>query len=435
MRVLYDVSYCLRGGSGIPRDATSLAKVVQSLPEGRLLIYPRQHVRSNKDSLSTNIQLGSTLRDSNPKFSFRNPLRAFLAFTIALFSSSEMKTQGIDPFLRPTVRLGGLTTSSVKVRLANSSIESRWVKSLFGLAPKISSKECDIYVQQQIDPFRSGRNVTSVIRLHDIIPLTHPEFFTSLAVQVFKKGLSALLDKKIVWVMDSKTSANEFRRLLNPRGEIYVIPCAIDDDIISQTSLLPYDKRRKNVLLIGTVEPRKNLELVIDSFLKLKSTFEISEEWSLTIIGYVGWNTESLVTKIRRLEKNGSLVYKEFASRSEVVEELFSSRVLVSASFVEGFGLPPLEGLASGCDILVSDIPQHRETIREMGEYFDPYDSFDLSSKLKKICNSDHAKSIQELKAAHSYVASNYSKDVYHDLWVLLLKQIDQNLPSIMPSY
>jgi glycosyltransferase involved in cell wall biosynthesis len=68
----------------------------------------------------------------------------------------------------------------------------------------------------------------------------------------------------------------------------------------------------------------------------------------------------------------------------EVLPVLYSGAAgFVYPSIYEGFGLPPLEAMACGCPVAVSDIPAHREVCAETVMYFDPFNPEDLSSKLE----------------------------------------------------
>jgi glycosyltransferase involved in cell wall biosynthesis len=63
----------------------------------------------------------------------------------------------------------------------------------------------------------------------------------------------------------------------------------------------------------------------------------------------------------------------------------------VYGSIYEGFGLPPLEALACGCPVAISDIPAHREVCGNYAQYFNPFDSADLSTKLERLLRLDQA--------------------------------------------
>jgi glycosyltransferase involved in cell wall biosynthesis len=76
----------------------------------------------------------------------------------------------------------------------------------------------------------------------------------------------------------------------------------------------------------------------------------------------------------------------------EVLPALYSGAAgFVYPSIYEGFGLPPLEAMACGCPVAVSDIPAHREVCGETAMYFDPFSPEDLSSKLEWLLRLDGA--------------------------------------------
>ena len=135
--------------------------------------------------------------------------------------------------------------------------------------------------------------------------------------------------------------------------------------------------------MVGTIEPRKNHLLVLQAF---------SELWAkgfggtLTIVGRRGWCDEHIVLAIKKNEEFGrKLRWLKDANDDQLIESYKANDVLIAASHAEGFGLPIVEGLQHGCQILASDIPVFREVAGNSASvrYFLPESSQSLMDKIQ----------------------------------------------------
>src|SRR6202022_1322602 len=97
----------------------------------------------------------------------------------------------------------------------------------------------------------------------------------------------------------------------------------------------------------------------------------------LFVIGARGWENEQVVDLLERSHRLHGLVEERNHLNDEGVESLLSrARALLVPSFVEGYGLPLAEALASGVPVICSDIPVFREVGRDVPDYVDPLDLF-----------------------------------------------------------
>ena len=117
---------------------------------------------------------------------------------------------------------------------------------------------------------------------------------------------------------------------------------------------------RGYILCVGTLEPRKNLELAIRAYVDLPADFR--ERRPLVIVGMKGWLTSSLESLMHPLVAIGEVRPLGFTSEAALASLYAGALVLVYPSLYEGFGLPPLEAMASGTPVIVSD----RSTLPEV---------------------------------------------------------------------
>jgi len=125
---------------------------------------------------------------------------------------------------------------------------------------------------------------------------------------------------------------------------------------------------QKNVLMVGTLEPRKGHAQALAAFDNL---WLANEAINLIIAGRAGWKTEALQEMLRHHPMSGRRLFWFENASDEEVERLYEtcSGVLV-ASHAEGFGLPIIEALGHGKPVLVRDIPVFRTLFSSCITYF-----------------------------------------------------------------
>lgn len=116
-----------------------------------------------------------------------------------------------------------------------------------------------------------------------------------------------------------------------------------------------YDITGEYILYVGNLEPRKNLNGLVDAYTSLPK--QLTEKYSLLLVGVSGWKTDDLFKKIIDQYKKG---YKIIRPSSYVLDEdlpaLYSgAEVLAYPTHYEGFGMPPLEALACGTPVITAN--------------------------------------------------------------------------------
>jgi alpha-1,3-rhamnosyl/mannosyltransferase len=122
-----------------------------------------------------------------------------------------------------------------------------------------------------------------------------------------------------------------------------------------------YDIQDDYILTLSTLEPRKNLETLLDVYCGLPR--EIRDQLGLLLVGSLGWKTNGLVEKVLRRVEQGYNIMRPSAPVTEQHKPalLSGAAMLVYPSHYEGFGMPPLEALACGTPVIVganSSLPQ-----------------------------------------------------------------------------
>lgn len=106
-------------------------------------------------------------------------------------------------------------------------------------------------------------------------------------------------------------------------------------------------------LFSGTIEPRKNIGLLVEAYRRLPS--RVRSRWPLVVTGYRGWKSDDLHQSLADAQSEGWLKYLGFVPHNTLPLLLAGARLFLYPSHYEGFGLPVLEAMASGVPVICSN--------------------------------------------------------------------------------
>jgi glycosyltransferase involved in cell wall biosynthesis len=226
------------------------------------------------------------------------------------------------------------------------------------------------------------RNQITVI--HDLAFLRNPEWFSRRAAMWFKFLVPRVINASSIIVTDSAFTKNELMELLGyPEKKIHIIYPGVSEIFCSPRNVKQKKESGVTILAVSTLEPRKNLKRLIEGF-KLSGLKNVK----LIIVG----GNNSLVFRKSGEENDFAfdpdVKFLGYVSDAQLADLYHQADVFASVSLYEGFGFPPLEALASGCRVLVSDIPSHREIFGDSAMFVNPLDSADIAQKLNLLLAS-----------------------------------------------
>jgi O-antigen biosynthesis alpha-1,3-rhamnosyltransferase len=140
---------------------------------------------------------------------------------------------------------------------------------------------------------------------------------------------------------------------------------------------------RSYILCVGTLEPRKNLGLVIHAYSSMPESYRSRRP--LVIVGMRGWLTSGLEKMTRPLVASGQIRVLGYASETDLAALYAGAHVLVYPSLYEGFGLPPLEAMASGTPVIVSNRSTLPEVVGTAGIQIEATDTAGLVEALNEL--------------------------------------------------
>jgi glycosyltransferase involved in cell wall biosynthesis len=141
------------------------------------------------------------------------------------------------------------------------------------------------------------------------------------------------------------------------------------------TTALP----KRYILFVSTIEPRKNLGVLLDAFENLKRRGKY--DGSLVVVGRIGWKSEEFVSRLRGRDVH----HLDYLSPAELQEVYRKAEMFVFPSIYEGFGFPLLEAMAHGVPTIAAESSSLPEIAGDAALYFDPRDAAQLESAISRV--------------------------------------------------
>lgn len=207
-------------------------------------------------------------------------------------------------------------------------------------------------------PKFAGRSVAT---FHDLSPFTWAHCHTPQLARYLQKELTLTLDRADALITDSAYTRQELADYFNwPIERIHTVPLASSPEFHPRSpAQLQEGLARHGLepggysLFVGTIEPRKNLQNLLDAYGRLP--LALRRRWPLIITGYHGWRSEAIHARIAEAQQQGWARYLGFAPSEDLPLLFAGARLFTFPSHYEGFGLPVLEAMSSGVPVVCSN--------------------------------------------------------------------------------
>jgi glycosyltransferase involved in cell wall biosynthesis len=249
--------------------------------------------------------------------------------------------------------------------------------------------EAEIYHETNCDAMPSG-NWKTVATVHDLAFVKHPEYFLKDVKEKLVRNFDSILraDRFIVTTKAIKNELIDFSGV--PGEKIDVIPLAPSgkyhpiDKELKEGNIGRYTKDAY-ILYVGTIEPRKNIHVLINAFRLIRNKFKIK----LILAGGKGWLYDEILKMPGALGLKKDIIFTGYVNEKKLLYLYNYASVFVCPSFYEGFGIPVIEAMSCGVPVVVSDISSLREVSGGAAMVFNPLDHEELAYKLEQILGSE----------------------------------------------
>ena len=332
--------------------------------------------------------------------------------------------------------------------------------SLFGLMAvkrfmKVDTRDFDIFVVQTPFPGVVSRRTRLIVRYHDAIPIFMPHtikdrafhqaaHFDALCRNVRQGAYFAcvsaatrddllkifpeigeravVIHNTVSPIFREEESSRELvaaivsSRLFRPLGKKYKELTASQLDMFARCRMDPGQQDFRYLLVVSTIEPRKNHASVLAAWELLRSRHRFP--FKLVFVGDLGWEYSELVDALTPWVERGQFFQLSNVPAADLRVLYKHAEVTVCPSYAEGFDYAGVESMLSGGLVAASDIAVHREVYQDACIYFDPYS---VESMVRGILDAmalrETPTALAEFGVRAQRVAAQYRRETMGRQW------------------
>ncbi|HLC45165.1 MAG TPA: glycosyltransferase family 1 protein [Patescibacteria group bacterium] len=301
----------------------------------------------------------------------------------------DHRARGIAPqFLEPNSIIRFFSFSRYKKYLP-------FVYSHILSASTIAEEKLDLFHSPaNVVPFRYGGKF--VVTIHDLAIYREPNMFPSRQGFSIRYLVPRSIQRaeRIIAVSEStKRDVIEFFKL--PKEKVVRIYEGVDhdrfigvgsDDAVAEHLKRTYGIKKKYILYVGTLEPRKNLIRLIEAYYQaLQRGPSLMNQYQLVLAGSKGWLYEEIFEEVKSRNLEQHVMFLGYVPPGDLPNLYRLATVFVYPSIYEGFGLPVLEAMAAGTPVLTSSVSSLPELTGDAAVLVDPLDTEGMSEALEKL--------------------------------------------------
>lgn len=257
-----------------------------------------------------------------------------------------------------------------------------------------------LWMPMQALPFVRRKNLKTTITIHDLAFKIFPDFFPRKDLRRLNLFTDFAVKNSDKIIAVSNSTKNDILKFYPEIKEekIKVIYHGFEPKLF-QKEISEENKNKilasykleagKYILYVGALQPRKNLEILVEAFDKLKKE---KPDLKLVLAGGKAWMWEGIVNKIENSEYKKDIIITGTIPFEEIAALYRNASVFVFPSLYEGFGIPILEAFASKAPVISAKNSSLFEIGGEACLYFDEKNSQDLADKIKSVLDDEEIK-------------------------------------------
>jgi len=235
-----------------------------------------------------------------------------------------------------------------------------------------------------------------ILTVYDMVYKNFRETMTKKNYNRLEKNLSRSVNRADLIITISENSKNEISKyLLVDKDKIKIVYPGVE---IEKFNRIPnvneissirekYNLPTSYILYLGTIEPRKNIKRIIDSFYIYKQNN--LNYLKLVIAGKKGWMFDKIFDKINKYGIIDDIIFTGYVDEGDKPFIYKLSKVFVFPSLYEGFGMPVLEAMAASAPVITSNSSSLPEVAGDAAILVDPYDIQSIAKAMEQVVSND----------------------------------------------
>jgi glycosyltransferase involved in cell wall biosynthesis len=231
----------------------------------------------------------------------------------------------------------------------------------------------------------------TVITVHDLSWIRHPETHPKDRLNAMSRYFPRSLEQAVAIVTDCEFVKRELVEVFGvDPSRVRAVALGVSPAFRPHSALACSDVLARHgldygryFLSVGTLEPRKNIPTLVDAFSRLPA--EVQARCPLVMVGMRGWLTSSIEKKMRPLVDKGLIKLLGYIADEQMPMLYSAAAAFVFPSLYEGFGLPPLEAMACGVPVIVSNSSSLPEVVGDAGVSVEPMDVDSISEAMRRV--------------------------------------------------
>jgi glycosyltransferase involved in cell wall biosynthesis len=266
------------------------------------------------------------------------------------------------------------------------------MRFFYSAIAKLHSDSFELYFQPNFIPSKNIKARKIICTVHDFSFRLQPDWHPKERLEYFKDNFDLIKKADYIITGSNFTKQEIIDYMQIPQDKISVIYHGVNHELYKpypqdelQETKAKFDLPKKFLLFVGSIEPRKNLLSLLMAYSLLSR--EEKDDLPLILVGFKGWENKEIMQEI---EKNQEYIrYLGYITDTELAHIYNLATIFIYPSLYEGFGLPPLEAMACGTPVIVSNVASLPEVCGDAALYIEPMDLQDIKDKILTLLGDE----------------------------------------------